>query len=193
MIKIAGVEYRSISQDLFVNGAKVLKVYANDLQVYPESAVIVNGGVTRLKSRGPVPTQNNRIFTSVEEYDAPVGVYMAYVKRYDRYSPYPDDPAFSILRFFIWSNDGIRRTVTSRTVTQWEGAQPSVSEGTLTLNRPQYYPINGYAYRYNGVSFSNPGEFEYIEVEGVDLFGTFSYDVSIETIAWRIIKEITGD
>ena len=60
------------------------------------------------------------------------------------------------------------------------------------MNHPLYSTIEGYAYHYGGTSYSNPEDYEYIEVEGVDLFGTFDSNVSNATIARLIINEIIG-
>lgn len=198
MIIVNGNEFRTLEDKIYVDNQQVREVWSNGTKVYPDIRInggtllkggkIIRGGTVRLKSRGPVVSNNNLIFTAEDECTISNGVYGAFVKQY----LYKESRDYYTMEFIIFWN-GLSEYYTNRYTYYYEGVAPQTTiRGSNPLrgtnSQEGLYYMNACGKAYAVVS-----RYEYITIEGMELYGTYDAGVQYQAIRQQIINDIKAE
>ena len=198
MIIVNGNEFRTLEDKIYVNNQQVREVWSNGTKVYPDIRIdggtllkggkIIRGGTVRLKSRGPIVSQNNLIFTAEDECTISNGVYGAFVRQY-LFTQSRDDYS---MKFIIFWN-GLSEYCTYRYTYYYEGNAPQAIIRDFNPLRSTHSQGGLYYKDAAGWSYAVVSKYEYITIEGMELYGTYDADVQLQAIRQQIINDIKAE
>jgi len=198
MIIVNGNEFKTLEDKIYVDNQQVREVWSNGTKVYPDIRInggtllkggkIIRGGTVRLKSRGPIVTQNNLMFTDENECTISNGVYGAFVRHYSH--NYGGD-SYSMAFIIFWN--GRSEYCTDRYTYYYEGNAPKTIITDSNPLRSTYSQGGLYYKNAFGWSYAVVSKYEYITIEGMELYGTYDADVQLQTIRQQIINDIKAE